>query len=184
MSDNNSTLIEKLESIAYSAGDERQTRIIELDDVLDIIRQHDAQINTPFNVDNKSTGAIATISQDSDGFVVTIADAFKILENYQTSLNTSEESVTARPDESCGSSPHSSTKTSDHIPDDKKMVERVAKALFELEQSAPFPPKLTNLAIYGQHPVTWELINGEQYVSICSDAYRKQAKAAIAAIKG
>lgn len=70
MSDNNSTLIEKLESIAYSAGDERQTRIIELDDVLDIIRQYDAQTKASDHIgdDNEMVERVAKAIDDTACF--------------------------------------------------------------------------------------------------------------------
>lgn len=65
---------------------------------------------------------------------------------------------------------------------DKADVELVAEALFNHEQAKPFPPRMTNMALYGQHPVTWEFINDPMFVSSCSERYRDMARAAIAAL--
>lgn len=66
---------------------------------------------------------------------------------------------------------------------DKALIECVAKALFDHEQNRPFPPKLTNMTLYGQHPVTWEFINDPMFVKSCSDNYREAAITAIEAVQ-
>ncbi len=65
---------------------------------------------------------------------------------------------------------------------DRLLVEHAAKAIFDHEQNRPFPPKLVNMTIYGQHPVTWEDINDARFVDICSNQYRAMVEDVIKAV--
>lgn len=62
------------------------------------------------------------------------------------------------------------------------LVEKVAEAIFRQEQNGMFPPRMSNFALYGRGEVSWEFINSPEVVNVCSNIYRKKAKAAIAAI--
>lgn len=53
--------------------------------------------------------------------------------------------------------------------------EKCAKALFDEEQGGRFPPKFSNFVLYGKEHVSWEDINDERFVTVCSDQYRNKA---------
>jgi hypothetical protein len=64
----------------------------------------------------------------------------------------------------------------------KLLIEHMAKAIFDHEQNRPFPPKMVNMALYGQHPVTWEFINDPRFIESVSNQYRDIAKSVLEAV--
>lgn len=64
----------------------------------------------------------------------------------------------------------------------KLMIEHIAKAIFDHEQNRPFPPRMVNMMLYGQHPVTWEFINDPRFVESVSNQYRDIAQVVIEAL--
>jgi hypothetical protein len=63
-----------------------------------------------------------------------------------------------------------------------EMIERVARALFDASQLR-LSSTLTNEVLYGRSDVTWELLNSSEVIPGIIESYRKQARAAIEAMR-
>jgi hypothetical protein len=63
-----------------------------------------------------------------------------------------------------------------------EMVERVARALFDASQLR-LSATLTNEVLYGRSDVTWEMLNSAEVIPEIVESYRKQARAAIEAMR-
>lgn len=62
-------------------------------------------------------------------------------------------------------------------------LERIAKALFDRHQNSLFPPRYTNIVLYGQPQVTWEFVRSEQFVhDDAADVYFEQARTVLRAL--